>query len=40
MPYFTLGALRDIPPDTEICINYGASWFFKHKKMKLFRKAQ
>jgi len=27
IPFFVLGAIRDIPPDTEICISYGASWF-------------
>jgi hypothetical protein len=32
MPFFTLTASRDIPPDTEICISYGVSWFAKHKE--------
>jgi hypothetical protein len=27
IPFFVLGAVRDIPPDTEICISYGATWF-------------
>ena len=27
MPFFILKAERDIPQDTEICVNYGISWF-------------
>jgi hypothetical protein len=31
MPFFTLKARRDIPPHTEICVNYGATWMHTHK---------
>jgi len=31
MPFFTLKALRDIPPHTEICVNYGSTWMHTHK---------
>jgi SET domain-containing protein len=31
VPFFILKAARDIPPDTEICINYGVAWFAAHK---------
>jgi len=27
IPFFVLGAVRDIPADTEICISYGSAWF-------------
>jgi SET domain-containing protein len=27
IPFFVLGAVRDIPQDTEICISYGSTWF-------------
>ena len=38
MPFFVLKAARDIPQDTEICINYGVAWFALHKTMPQSKK--
>jgi len=38
VPFFILKAVRDIPPDTEISINYGLSWFALRKDTEMFKK--